>query len=75
MLVYFNVVNKYYQRKSRAMYKFFPNKSFDQLLDILYFIFLKMFTSEFSYIEAWFIDQCCYPLEVEDQINITLVIY
>ena len=57
------------------MYTFFPNKSFGQLLDILYFIFLKTFTAEFSYIEAWFIVQCCYPLEVEDQINITLVIY
>ena len=54
-----------------------PNKSFGQLLDILMlfiFIFLKAFNSEVSYIEVWFTDQNSKPLEIEDNINITLVI-
>ena len=41
---------------------------------ILYFLFLKTFNSEFSYIEVWFTDQNSEPLETEDNINITLVI-
>ena len=35
-------------------------------------MFLKTFSSEFSYIELWFTDQNSKPLEVE--LNITLVI-
>ena len=58
------------------MYTFVPNKSFDQLLDILLknFMFLKTFKSEFSYIEVWFTDQNSKPLEIQDKININLVI-
>ena len=37
-------------------------------------MFLKTFNSEFSYIEVWFTDQNPKPLEIEDNINITLVI-
>ena len=33
-----------------------------------------MFDSEFSYIEVWFTDQISKPIEIEDEINITLVI-
>ena len=52
-----------------------PNKSFGQL-DISHknLIFLKTFNSEFSYIEVWLTDQNSKPLEIEDEINITLVI-
>ena len=58
------------------MYKFVPNKSFVQLLDISpkNFIFLKTFNSELSYIEVWFTDQNSKPLEIEDKININLVV-
>ena len=38
------------------------------------YIFLKTFTSEFSYFEVWSTDQNPKPLEIEDKINITLVI-
>ena len=34
VLVYCNVVNNDYQRDSRILYTFFPDKSFGQLLDI-----------------------------------------
>ena len=48
----------------------------NQLLDISpkKIIFLKTFSSEFSYIEVWFTDQNYKPLEIVDKINITLVI-
>ena len=36
--------------------------------------FLKIFNSEFSYIEVWFTDQNSKLLKIEDKINITLVI-
>ena len=37
-------------------------------------IFLKTLNSEFSYVEVWFTDQNCQPLEIENEININLVI-
>ena len=53
-----------------------PNKSFGQLLNISpkSFIFLKTFSSEFSYIEVWIADQNSKSLEIADKIKITLVI-
>ena len=67
VLIHCNVVNNSYQQKSRVLYKFVPNKSFGQLLDISpkNFIFLKTFDSEFSYIQVWFIDQNSSPLEIK----------
>ena len=76
ILVHCNIVNINYQQNSRVSITFIPNKSFGQLLDILpkKFMFLKIFVSEFSYIQVWFTDQNFKPLEIEDKINITLVI-
>ena len=76
ILINYYIVNNEYQQDSRVLYKFAPNKSFAELLDILpkKFIFLKTFNSEFSYIEVWFADQNSKPLEIEDKTNITLVI-
>ena len=44
-----NIFNNDYQHDSRVLCKYVPNKSFDQLLDILpeNFIFLKTFNSKF----------------------------
>ena len=48
-------------------YTFVLNKSFGQSLSISpkNVIFLKIFYSEFSYIEAWFPDQNSKPLETK----------
>ena len=54
------------------LYTFVANKSFGQLLDILPKTFKKLH-SEFLFIEVWRTDQNSKPLEIEDQINITLV--
>ena len=54
-----NTVNNNYKQNSRVLYKFIPNKSFAQLLDISpkTFISLKTFDSEFTFIELSFSDQ------------------
>ena len=59
VIVHCNIVKKDCQQDSRVLYTFVPNKLFGQLLDISpkNVIFLKMFDSEFSYIEVWFTDQ------------------
>ena len=75
VLVQCNVVYDNYQRNSRVLYTFFPNKLFGQLLDISprNFIFLRTFDSEFSYVDVRLTDQNSNPLEIEDKINIILV--
>ena len=76
VLAYCSIVGNDYQHNSIVLYKFVPNKSFGQLLDISPkdFIFMQTFNSEFSYIEVWFTEQNFKPLETEDKTNITLVI-
>ena len=58
VLFHCNIVNNDCQQDSRVLYTLVPNKSFGQLLDISpeSFIFLKIFNSEFSYIEVWLTD-------------------
>ena len=76
VLVHCNIINNNYQRDSRILYTFVPNKPFGSLLEISSpnHIFLKTFNSEFQEIKVWFTDQNSKPLEVEDKINLTLVI-
>ena len=58
------------------MYTLVPNKSFGSFLDIspTNHISLKAFNSEYKEIEVWFTDQNSQPLEIEDQIDLTMVI-
>ena len=37
-------------------------------------IMLKTVNTEFSFIEVWFTDQDNRPLEIEDNVNITMII-
>ena len=56
VLVHCKFVNNDYQQDSRVLYTFIANKSFGQLLNIpiKYFVCLKIFYSEFLFIEVWF---------------------
>ena len=76
VLIYWNITNNDYQKDSKVLYTFAPNKWFGQLFDTSpkVFVFLKTFNLEFSYIEVWFTDQNSKPLEIEHKTNITLVI-
>ena len=73
VLIHCNIATSDYQQSSRVLYRFVPNKSFGQLLDVppKHFIFLKMFDSDFSYIEVYFTDQNSKPLEIKSKINMT----
>ena len=76
VLVHCSLVNNNYQRDSRILHTFVPDKSFGQLLNIspAEFIWLNTFKSEFTSIEVWLTDQESRPLEIEDKINLTMVI-
>ena len=76
VLVHCNLVNNDYQQESRILYTFIPNKTFGSLLEISprNHVFLKTFNSEFREIKVWFTDQKSRPLDVEDEINVTLII-
>ena len=76
VLVHFNLVNNSYQQASRVLFTFVPNKQYGQLINISPYtlIFLKTMNTEFSEIEIWFTDQNNNALEIEDNVNITLII-
>ena len=71
-----NVLNNSYQQNSRVLHTFIPKKYSSQLLDISpeNFLFLKIFDSEFSYIEVLFTDQNSDPLEIAGKTHIILII-
>ena len=76
ILVHCNMVNTDYQQDLRVLYTLVPNKSFGSFLYIsrTNHISVKTFNSEYKEIEVWFTDQNSQPLEIEDQINLTMVI-
>ena len=76
VLVHCNLVNNSYQQASRVLYTFVPNKQYCQLISILpnSLIFLKAMNTEFSEIKIWFTDQNNNSLEIEDNVNISLII-
>ena len=76
VLVHCNLVNNSYQQASRVLFTFVPNKQYGQLISISPYslIFLKTMNTEFSEIETWFTDQNNYALEIEDNVNISLII-
>ena len=71
-----NVVNNNYQQTSKVSFTFATNKLFGQLITITTHspTMLKTTNAEFSFIEIWFTDQNNRPLEIEDNVNITLII-
>ena len=76
VLVRCNLINKNYQQASKVLFIFVPNKQFGQLITITPHLptMLKTDHAEFSFIEIWLIDQNNRPLEIEDNVNVTLII-
>ena len=76
VLVYCNLVNNIYQQHSGVLFTFVPNKQYGQLISISphSLIFLKTMNTEFSEIDIWFTDQNKNALEIEDNVNISLII-
>ena len=75
-LVHCNLVNNSYQQYSRVLFTFVPTKRYGQLISITphSLVFLKTVNTEFSEIEIWFTDQNNNALEIEDNVNISLII-
>ena len=71
-----NLVNKNYEQASKVLFTFVPNKQFGQLVNILphSLTMLSTTNTEFSSIEMWFTDQNSEPLEIEENVNMTLTI-
>ena len=76
VLVHCNLVNNNYQRASKVLFIFVPNKQFGQLITIAphSLTTLKTTNAQFLFIEIWFTDQNNRPLEIEGNVNITLII-
>ena len=76
VLVHCNFVNNSYQQAYKVLFTFVPNKQFGQLISIPphSLTMLKTTNGEFSFIEIWFTDQNNRSLEIEDNVNITLII-
>ena len=71
-----NLVNNNYQQASKVLFTFVPNKQFGQLINILphSLTMLSTTNTELPPIEVWFTDQNSEPLEIEDNVNVTLII-
>ena len=76
VLVHCNLVKNDYQLTSKVLFSFVPNKQFGQLINISPHSLAMMNTvnTEFSFVEVWFTDQISKALEIEDNINLTLII-
>ena len=76
VLVHCNLVKNDYQHALKVLFSFVVNKQFGQLLNISPHDFTMMSTinTEFSSVEIWFTDQSSKPLEIEDNVNLTLII-
>ena len=79
VLMHCNLVKNDYQHTSKVLFTFVPNKKFGQLINIsphtfTVFIIMNTVNTEFTYVEAWFTDQYSKALEIEDNVNLTLII-
>ena len=76
VLVHCNLVKNDYQHSSKVFFSFVPNKQFGQLINISPNTLTMMNTvnTEFSFVEVWFTDQVSKALEIEDNVNLTLII-
>ena len=76
VLVYCNLVKNDYQQASKVFFCFVPDKQFIQLINMKEnsLIMMNTVNTEFSHIEVWFTDQSSKELEIEDNINLTVII-
>ena len=76
VLVHCNLVKNDYQHTSKVLFSFVPNKQFGQLINISPHSLMMMNTAntEFSLVKVWFTDQVSQRLEIEDNVNLTLII-
>ena len=71
-----NLVKNDYQHTSKVLFSFVLNKQFGQLINISphSLTIMNTVSTEFSFVEVWFTDQASKALEIEDNVNLTLII-
>ena len=76
VLVHCNLVKSDYQHTSKVLFSFVPDKKFGQLINISPHSLTMMNTinTELSFVEVWFKDKASKALEIEDNVNLTLII-
>ena len=75
ILVHCNLVNNNYRQASKVLFTFVPNKQCGQLINIAPHSLTMINTNlAVSFIEMWFTDQNSEFLEIENNVNLTLVI-
>ena len=76
VLVHCSLLKNDYQDALKVLFTFVPNEEFGQLTNISQHAFAMMNTvnTEFSSFALWFTDQASKALEIEDNVNLTLII-
>ena len=76
VLVHCNLVKNDYQHSSKVLFSFVPNKQFGQLINVSPNTLTMMNTvnTELSFIKVWFTNQAIIALEIEENVNFTLII-
>ena len=76
VLVHCNLVKNDYQHTSKVLFSFVPTKQFGKLMNISphSLTMINTVNTEFSFVEVLFTDQTSKELEIEDNVNLTLII-
>ena len=76
VLVHSNLVNNNYQRTSKVLFTFVPNKQLGQLINIAPHSLAMLGTTNTEYllIEVWFTAQNNEPPEIEHNVNLALIV-
>ena len=77
VLMHCNVVKNDYQHTAKGLFSFVSKKKIGQLISISPHSLtttMNIVNTEFSFVEIWFTDQTSKALEIEDNVNLTLVI-
>ena len=76
VLVHCNLVKNDYQHSSKVLFSFVPNKKFEQLINISpnTLTIMNTVNTEFIFVEVWFTNQASKALEIDDNVNSTLII-
>ena len=76
VLIHCNLFKNDYQHTSKVLFTLVADKIFGQLINISShaFTMMKTVNTEFFSVEVWFTDQARKALEIEDNVNLTLII-
>ena len=76
VLEHCNLVKIVYQHTTKVLFRFVPNKQFGQLINISphYLAMMNTVNTEIYFVKVWFTDQASKALEIENNVNLTLII-